>query len=292
MAEDSLSKAELSDLIKSCESPNLSKSSHSFQFESTHSTLLKSNDTFGKSSIKVPINLSVDSLSQKLSSIYATEQGKFPEKISEFTSPEPFASPSPDLNKSYAEPEFEDTSKNTLFQWLSEIGLSCLFGVLVEQGYDDLKFLLEQMRTNPLNLEILQEFGVCKIGHRMILLAHLEEETQKFCRKSFPIKSSCCNKEPVKQTGHLKDWLMKINLPGCYKLFIDNGFVNLEQISYLMNSDYPLTDEILQDIGIYKIGYRQRILLKLKEDSSRPSSASYQNDSDSKSAVCGNCPLF
>lgn len=292
MAEDEFSKAELSDFIKSCDSPTLSKSSQSYQFESTHSTMLRSNDTYGKPSLKVPINLSADSLSQKLSNIYASELNKYPEKISELTSPEPLASPSPEMNKSYIEAEIEDTSKNTLFQWLSEIGLNSLFGVLIGQGYDDLKFLLEQMRSNPLTLEILEEFGVHKIGHRMILLAHLEEETQKFCRKSFPIKSSCCSKQPAQPAGHLKDWLLKINLPGCYKLFIDNGFVSLEQICYLMNSDYPLTDEVLQEIGIYKIGYRQRILLKLREDTSKNYSISSPSETTSKTAICGDCSIF
>lgn len=287
MAEEP--KPDISELIKSCESPTLFQSSLSFQFESTQSTILKSSESNPKPA-KLQTNLSVDSLSQKLSTIYATEIIKNPEKLSQLTSPEPLASPSPEEPQSFIEPEFEDTSKNTLFQWLSDFGLSSLFKLLISQGYDDLNFLIEQMKNEPISLKLLEEIGISKIGHRMILLAHLEAETQKYCRKSFPIKSSCCSKQPAQPAGHLKDWLMKINLLGCYKLFIDNGFVNLDQVMFLMSSDYPITDEVLQEIGVYKIGYRQRLLLKLKEDSSgRPF---LMNDSETKSAVCSGCLII
>ena len=287
MAEES--KPDLSDLMKSCESPTLFQSNNSFQFESTQSTILKSTDSCPKRS-KFPTNLSVDSLSQKLSTIYATEVIKNPEKCSQLTSPEPLTSPLPDEAYSFIEPESEDTSQNTLFQWLADRGLSPLFKLLISHGYDDLNFLVEQMRTEPLSLELLEEIGIRKIGHRMILLAYLEAETQKCCRNSFPIKSSCCSKQPALPAVDLKDFLLRINLLGCYKIFIDNGFANMEQIMFLMNSEYPITDEVLQDIGIFKLGYRQRLLLKLTEDSSgRPFMI---DDSETKYAVCGECLII
>jgi hypothetical protein len=281
-------KIDSSDLIKSCESPTLFKSSQSFQFESTQSTMLKSSESSLKP-FKQPTSLSVDSLSQKLSTIYATEILKNPEKISQVTSPEPLASPSPEEPLSFLEVEAEETSKNSLYQWLGEIGLCSLFKLLVSQGYDDLNFLIEQMRTEPITLSLLEEIGVEKIGHRMILLAHLEAETEKFCRKSFPIKSNCCSKQPAVPSGHLKDWLQRMNLSNCYKIFIDSGFVSLDQMSFLMHSNYPITDEVLQEMGIFKIGYRQRILLKIREDSgAKP----FTIDSDTKTAVCGECLII
>ena len=292
MADES--KPDISELIKSCESPTLFQSNNSFQFESTQSTILKSSDSYqSPKPSKFPTSLSVDSLSQKLSTIYATEVIKNPEKCSQLTSPEPLTSltsPLRDEVYSFIEPESEDTSQNTLFQWLADIGLSPLFKLLISQGYDDLNFLVEQMRTEPLSLELLEEIGIRKIGHRMIFLAHLEAESQKCCRNSFPIKPGCCSKQPAQPAGDLKEFLMKINLLGCYKIFIDNGFANLEQIKFLMNSEYPITDEVLQDIGIFKLGYRQRLLLKLIEDSTaRPF---FIDDSENKYAVCSECLIY
>ena len=68
-----------------------------------------------------------------------------------------------------------------------------LFEILFSQGYDDLNFLLEQMRSEPLTMELLEEIGVKKVGHRHILLAFLEEEIYKYLRKSMPVCSSCCS---------------------------------------------------------------------------------------------------
>lgn len=45
------------------------------------------------------------------------------------------------------------------------------------------------------------------------------------------------------------------------------GFEDLEHNLALMNSNFPITDEVLHyDIGIEKPGYRHRILAKLQED--------------------------
>ena len=73
--------------------------------------------------------------------------------------------------------------------------LEYLFGILYPNGYDDLDFLLAQVRSSePLTLEILEEIGVKKPGHRAKLLILLEEEAFKNFRQSLPIHNNLlCN---------------------------------------------------------------------------------------------------
>ena len=49
--------------------------------------------------------------------------------------------------------------------------------------------------------------------------------------------------------------------------FVVNGYHSLELLQLQMESKQPLTNEILQnELGIDKLGYRARILNKLKEE--------------------------
>lgn len=201
------------------------------------------------------------------------------------------ASPSPDEIKSLMEPEIEDSTKNSLYQWLARINLLDLFEILISQGYDDLNFLLEQMKSEPLTLELLEEIGIRKIGHRMMLLACLDEELFRYLRKSVPVKSSCCsNKNEIVPLG-LEDWLCQINLRNIYKLFVENGFTDMEQIVFLMNTSYPINDEVLRRIGVLKIGHRQRILIKIKEECKNPlrGYSFILAESEARNTACGYC---
>ena len=205
--------------------------------------------------------------------------------------PEPQASPSPDEVKSVIEPEREDSSKNTLYQWLARINLLEIFEILTSQGYDDLHFLLEQMRSEPLTLELLEEIGVRKIGQRMTLLAFLEEEIHRYLRKSVPIRSDCCAQKQEVAVPSLKEWLYKINLQGTFGMFVEAGFCDVEQMVFLMNTNYQITDEVLKKVGVEKIGHRQRILIKLKEEA-KGMMKNYSfliSESEAKNSACGFC---
>lgn len=209
-------------------------------------------------------------------------------------SPEPQASPSPEEIKSLMEPELEECNKNSLYQWLMKIGQQDLFELLISQGYDDLSFLFEQMRSEPLTLQLLEEIGVKKIGQRLILLAFLEEEVHKYLRKSAPVHSSCCTKETLTPISSLEDWLKKLNLGWTFPLFIDSGFIDMETILFLMNTNYAINDEVLKIVGIDKIGHRQRILLKLKEEARNAiKNISFLiSENEVKNTACGFCQIF
>ena len=62
-------------------------------------------------------------------------------------------------------------------------------------------------------------------------------------------------------------WLKEINLDIYISNFINNGYFSVDLLYVQMESKNPLTDEILKnEILIEKLGYRMRILNKLKEE--------------------------
>jgi len=74
---------------------------------------------------------------------------------------------------------------------------------------------------------------------------------------------------------------------------LNNGYHSIELLLIQMGTENPLTAEILKDeIGIDKIGYRSRILNKLKEDSTilynklKNSSLVVNNIGDYKNCEC------
>jgi hypothetical protein len=63
--------------------------------------------------------------------------------------------------------------------------------------------------------------------------------------------------------AHLEQWLAKMNLREHLHNFILSGYDDLDELIFLTKSNYPLTDKVLQSIGIEKPGYRNRILINL-----------------------------
>ena len=61
-----------------------------------------------------------------------------------------------------------------------------------------------------------------------------------------------------------------------------------------MNSSYQITDEVLKEIGICKIGHRQRILFKLKEDAAQFTHKKFQMkyELNQNFIACSKCLLF
>lgn len=160
-----------------------------------------------------------------------------------------------------------DPHKNSMYKWLTSMKLEFLFGPLYSNGYDDLDFLIAQIRSNePLTSEVLEEIGIKKVGHRLKLLALLDEEAFKDIRQSIPVKQNflCINKEPEK---NLDSWLNEIGLKKLLSHFIENGIEDWEELILIMQSKYALNDEGLKNfLGIEKMGHRQRILNKLREE--------------------------
>ena len=65
----------------------------------------------------------------------------------------------------------------------------------------------------------------------------------------------------------LKRWLKTMKVEDYLMNFVNNGYHSIELLFLQMQIECPITQEILRDeIGIDLIGYRSRILNKLKED--------------------------
>ncbi|CAG9327764.1 unnamed protein product [Blepharisma stoltei] len=174
------------------------------------------------------------------------------------------------------EVSFGGENKPQMYNWLVMTKLDELFDVLLNAGYDDIKQMCEQMRSSmPLNDEILKEIGVKKPGLRKRLLAALDEDALP---KPFSLNSKrrqkwrCCSVATPTSEGvsfpTLRNWLLTLGLDMLLPLFENSGYDDLEHLLALMNSRWPITDEILKnEIKISKPGHRHRILSKLKDDS-------------------------
>jgi len=171
-----------------------------------------------------------------------------------------------------------EPKKSLLFNWLKKLRLDLIFEQLIEAGYDDLDLLLGQMRSEmPLTLSHLKEIGIEKAGHRVRLLAGLEEavagpgaeEKRKEQDQGFSL-SFCTVSQAVSGLAllpSLQQWLDGLKLKHLYQNFVEAGFDDLEHLLALMHSNYPLTDEVLKsEVNIYKLGHRHRLLFKLKQD--------------------------
>lgn len=193
-----------------------------------------------------------------------------------------------------------DYKSNSLYQWLSTKKLEKCFDILYRNGFDDLESIFQQMRSDmPLNLDILNIIGIHKPGYRYRLLAWLTEDCQKddFQLNPKPRSLSLCL-NPVSTPGlnltpSIDAWLESINLKILIKKFENSGFDDFESLVYLMRSKYPITDLMLEkEILIDKIGHRQRILTKLKEEAfifkRRGLSAERENDG----TACQSCVII
>lgn len=158
--------------------------------------------------------------------------------------------------------------------WLHDLRLDEIFEKLVENGFDDLEELVEQQRSGvQLTPTLLKDIGIVKAGHRYILLAALELESQDAKVKSKPkrVKALSCL-GPGSLPGGLvtfssvTKWLASISLEMYEFAFEKNGIDSFDQLLGLMQTSYRLTEDSLErDFGIKKLGHRHRILGSLQE---------------------------
>ena len=161
-----------------------------------------------------------------------------------------------------------DPHKNSLYKWLTSMKLENLFNVLYSNGYDDLDFLLAQIRSSePLTLNLLEKIGINKPGHRAKLLALLEQEAFKDMRLSIPVNTDFLCITKYKPLPSLENWLAGLGLKKLFVKFYENGFEDTDSLVTIMQSNYALTEETLKtQVGIEKLEQRQKILTKLKEE--------------------------
>jgi len=209
-----------------------------------------------------------------------------------------------------------DYKKSTLYMWLSNAKLDFLFESLVDQGFDDVEALVAQIQAEGVTLDTLEKVGIKKIGHRVRLLACLEEEVNDRRRASAPVAEAkprpgpfeLCRAPESSAPAYtalptLVQWLDALKLKYLHANFVTAGYEDLEHLLALMHTRFAVTDEVLeQQLGISKLGYRHRLLLKLQEDaprvismraaSSLPEEPDPMMERETKAVACEMCRLM
>ena len=169
--------------------------------------------------------------------------------------------------------EIDDISKNnSLKEFLLQINMQKYFNNFIESGFDDMKIIIEQAQKGIyIKDSELKEAGILIPGDRAKLLIRIQEKAGNF-KFDVPksVYYSCKNLKKINNDNNIKNlkaWLKNLRIDNYLKNFIINGYFSIELLFLQMESQSPLTPEILkEEIGIDKIGHRSRIINKLKED--------------------------
>ena len=161
---------------------------------------------------------------------------------------------------------------NPLIEFLSQINLLKYLNNLDSNGFDDINLLIEEAKKGDIiKDQELKEAGISTPGDRAKILIRIKEKANLF---GYTVPKSVYytlkNYDNIENDEHIKDlnkWLSNIKVDRYLMNFVNNGYHSIELLLMQMETENPLTTEILRDeIGVDKIGYRSRILNKLKEE--------------------------
>lgn len=157
-----------------------------------------------------------------------------------------------------------------------------LYEFFVSQGIETPELLAARLKSKGNVLDELRRIGIPKIGQRYKILIRLEEGSFNIRRKvgrriSADLRDqsfwNCCVAPSNCTVGisvnpSIAEWLRQIGLEEVCCNFIENGFSDVETMLLVMNSGYPITDEILlKDVKINNSEHRKVIMGKLIKDS-------------------------
>ena len=165
-------------------------------------------------------------------------------------------------------------SSKLLKSFLSQINMSKYMGLFAVNGFDDINLILNQSKNGMASIQDseLKEAGIKIPGDRAKILIRIQELSNNFI---FPIPKevyySIQSKDNIDKDQNiikLKEWLQSIKMEHYLMNFVNCGYYSLQLLLIQMASSNPISNEILKDeIGIGKVGYRSRLINKLKEDS-------------------------
>ena len=164
-------------------------------------------------------------------------------------------------------------SGRLLKDFLFQINMDKYLNILANNGFDDINLILEQSKNGGSSIldSELKEAGISIPGDRAKILIRIQELSNNF---SFPIPKEVYHQiedinkiESDEHIQKLKRWLENLKVEDYLINFIYSGYHSVELLLLQMISQNPLTSEMLkEEIGIDKIGYRSRIINKLKDE--------------------------
>ena len=159
-----------------------------------------------------------------------------------------------------------------LYDFLLEIKMEKYYNFFITNGFDDINLIIEQTKNNELGIndKELKEIGIQLPGDRAKILIRIQEKAHNFSFKIpenvYYICEDLINIENDNNIIKLNKWLENIKCGFYLNNFISNNYFSLELLLIQIIAKNKLTEEILDEMGIYKIGHKIRILNKLKED--------------------------
>lgn len=164
-------------------------------------------------------------------------------------------------------------SSKLLRDFLLQINMDKYLDNLAVNGFDDINLILDQSKNGGASIQDneLKEAGISIPGDRAKILIRIQELSNNFpftVPKEVYHKIEDINKiENDENIQKLKKWLENLKVEDYLINFIYSGYHSVELLLMQMISYNPLTSEMLkEEIGIDKIGYRSRIINKLKDE--------------------------
>lgn len=163
-------------------------------------------------------------------------------------------------------------SNKLLLDFLMQIKLQKYYNNLNNSGLDNINMIIENAKNQKyITDDQLKKIGITKAGDRAKILIRIQEKANNFeftiPKSVYYISFNLEKIEDDENVNKLYEWLGNIQLEEYLRNFLNNGYYSIDLLFVQLLSCNPLTDEILKnDLGIEKLGYRARIINKLKEE--------------------------
>ena len=163
-------------------------------------------------------------------------------------------------------------SNKPLLDFLMQINLQKYYFNFNSNGLGDINQIIENAKKNIyLTDDQLKKIRIFKSGERAKILIRILEKANFFefalPKNVYYISYTFGKIEDDENVFKLFEWLKNIKLEELLRNFINNGYFSIDLLFLQLLSNNPINDEILKnDLGIEKLGYRARILNKLKEE--------------------------
>ena len=188
-------------------------------------------------------------------------------------------------------------NSTSLYSFLKEIELQAYTDILCANGFDDVSLMIEQTKSDMAMTEKnLKDIGVNLIGDRAKILIRLEEKAMLF---PFTLEKEKVYYHSTRNRNTLFRMLSTIKLESFTDCFINAGYPSADLLIIQMLSRQPLNESQLeQEVGIEKIGYRMRIIHKLKSEAAvygariKKSAVIFETRKQENEEFCNLCNVF